>query len=353
MPIISLLLATLLLLSPRPAGAAEVRLRGGAVREGTVVALDDAGVHLEIVTGDVEVVSWDRVRQVTGPFAEAADDYASIADTAWRARYRLERGDPQMARPLFETLYRRYRGQTSQTALVVSEGVLRCRLQADVPKRELLEPYLETLRLRRSGIEQRAYQDLAPIIDSHTQLLMALPPLLVFGDAAEDAAPAAESMPASTDAVVQAIASLYGCALERASADADAPAPRLPVEHEGAALLHLLLVAEAGSDAARKSARQELRELSADADEPWLRAWRHAGLGVSLIRQSDAESRLEGILELLHVPLLYGELLPALAEAAAGAAASELADLGDLDQAARIRRDFSVNARHDTTTAPE
>ncbi len=325
----------------------EVRLRGGVVRQGTVLGVDDAGVSLRIVTEDVEVISWDRVRQVTGPFALDADDYAGIADTAWRARYRLERGDPRMAQPLFETLYERYRGQTSETALVVSEGVLRCRLQAGAAPSAVLEPYLQTIRMRRAGVGQRAYLDLQPIIDPRTDLLFAVPPLLVFESDALRLNRTELALEA--DPVVLQIADLYDCAIARATTQPDCATPDLRVEHAGARLLHLLLTAQGGNDAARSSARSELRETLGDTVEPWLAAWCRGGLGVSLCLQSDADSRLQGVLELLHVPLLYAAPLPDLARASARAAANELAALGDLDQAAQVRTDFAVPASAPTT----
>ncbi len=295
--------------------ADEVVLRGGAVRQGTVIDVADGGVSLEVSTGAVEVLSWDRVRRVSGPRDADAAKYAAIADTAWRARYRLERGDPVMAGPLFETLYERYRGHLSPTALVVSEGVLRCRLQAGAAKTEILEPYLQLLRLRRSGVPATAFLDLEPILDAETQLLFALPPLLLFTGA--EAGLEGTELALDQDPVVRALAELYDCALARAR-EPSRPTPSLQVEHPGVELLHLLLSAQSASEAARREARQRLRDLQVGGGQDWLRAWRRAGLGLSLCRQDDTESRLEGVLELLQVPLLYGETLPELGRAAAG-----------------------------------
>ncbi len=348
-----LLIATITVLGSLGAAslfADEVVLRGGAVRQGTVIDIADGGVSLEVITGAVEVLSWDRVRRVDGPRDVDAAKYAAIADTAWRARYRLERGDPFMAGPLFETLYERYRGEVSPTALVVSEGVLRCRLQAGATKTKILEPYLQLLRLRRAGVKATAFLDLEPILDEETELLFSLPPLLVFAGA--DAGLDRTHLALGEDPVVRAIAELYDCALVRASEPAR-PTPSLPVEHPGAELLHLLLSAQSASEAVRSDAQQRLRELQVGDGQAWLRAWQRVGLGLSLCLQGDTESRLEGVLELMHVPLLFGETMPELARAAAGAAAEQLASLGRLDQADQVRLDFGAPAGVETLRRKE
>ena len=114
------------LLSLAPGAAAQVALRGGDTINDPVVSVTIEGV--QIGGASPRLIGWDRVRQVEGEHADAAQAFAELSDVAWRARTRLERGDVTLAQPLFEELFETYDGVDGPTALIVAQGLLQCRL---------------------------------------------------------------------------------------------------------------------------------------------------------------------------------------------------------------------------------
>ncbi|MHC4421626.1 MAG: PH domain-containing protein, partial [Planctomycetota bacterium] len=150
------------------AAAADVVERRGAapVIEGEVTVIDDAGVTVRSPLGAVHFVAWDRVRRVeTERERPELQKHWETAVDLWRARSRVERNDTTLAEPLLERLFERYRGRTHETALVVAEGLLRCRI-ARADHVLAIVPALEVARLRRAGVKTEAYANLAPVFDS-------------------------------------------------------------------------------------------------------------------------------------------------------------------------------------------
>ena len=144
--------------------------------EGKITRIDDAGVTVRSDLGAFHFVPWDRVRHV-----EAKEQDPLLArrmETAtrlWRARSRVERHDTTLAEPILERLFERYHGQTHETALVVAEGLLRCRLAPGDHVRAVL-PALETARLRRADVTTDSYANLTAVIDESTSLCPLLAP---------------------------------------------------------------------------------------------------------------------------------------------------------------------------------
>ncbi|MFZ9880436.1 MAG: hypothetical protein ACO3QC_03435 [Phycisphaerales bacterium] len=163
------------------AGAADVRvdLRANAGEiVGAAATADLRGIELRGVRGDAggaaeRVVPWDMVRAVDGSVASAAGadlpTMLEVATELWRARTRVERGDMELARPLFRAQWPRFARAEGPTAALVAEGALRCAVAAG----ELdaaLEPWLECLRHRAAG-EATRFPTLDPALDPETGLL--------------------------------------------------------------------------------------------------------------------------------------------------------------------------------------
>jgi hypothetical protein len=326
----------------------EIVLRGGTVERGEVVRIDDDGVtillqmHHQPGTWE-RIIGWDRVRSVHGALEAEAHDYAAIADMVWRARYRLERGDFVLAAASFESLYERYRGQTSPTALVVTEGVLRCRLHQGQAAHRVVGPYLETLRLVRLGVERTAFRDLRPVIDPETLLCPELLPVRSSVD--DEQRPDLSSLTTDPDAVVASLAQQYD-QLFRPAVEALSPVVTAPTTPEsGPNLVHAMVVAVGSSEAGRQAGRERLRELTANHRGDWQEAWCRLGTGESLLLDEGREVRLGGVLELLHVPIRMGAEFPEFAARAVELAAAELEAQGMADDAAQIKRDYGDESR--------
>lgn len=280
------------------------------------------------------VVAWDRIRTITGDgaVAEAFAEYSLIAEQAWRARSRLQRGDTLGAEPLFEQLFERYRGSKGPMSRLVCEGLLRCRLRRGAIV-GATEAWLATLDIGGGG-EWAVDANLPPVIDGETGLVPALPPMWTASSAVASltgmAKPTSEQ--ASVLAAWYARAAAFECGLEL---------PTLPARSGGASLVAEIVVSRTGTREEREAARKALRDrLEAGPMAAWREAWCRAALGRSLILEEDEEQRLLGIVELLHVPARFADVHPYLAGLALAEAAGALRALGDAAGAQRLEAEL-------------
>lgn len=320
----------------------QVTLRGGAVLEDTVVGVSGQGVvsSPRLNSGARRVIPWDMVRSVEGEFADEAAAFAERADAAWRARTRLARGDDRLAEPALAALYAELKGEDGPLTLRVAEGLLRCRLiRGD--QAGAVAVWLTALRLRgadaglpaesgRGGGESGAF---AGVIDPETGLCPALPPVWV--DAGEAAALATELLGSGAVGAPGEAGTLAGWYARAATLEAgnDAsgvvPAALEGKESEGVKLVALMVRSRDPDAAARKSARERLAGGLDDDADTWREAWRRAALGRSLLMESDAGARSEGVVHLLHLPARFARVQPYLTGVAVVEASNELRRRGD------------------------
>ncbi len=307
-------------------------LPGGAQ---VVVASKDApGANL--------LVAWHRVRALNG---EPMGAWAEVSDALMRAVARIERGDAPGAAEAAEPILRAglAGGQLPQgpTAMALLETLLRARLE----RGSQTASTLAWLRWHQAW-QQRPGPDsgqqwvgaslyLAPIIDADTGLCPSLPP--AFGPSVSLQALGALLRSPEWQGLTGApgpAGELAGAYRAAAAFEENGTelAEALPGTSDSAQLVAEIVSARAGVSAVRAGARAKLQAraaaLSRDeatretegaddaepvADGSWQRAWVHLGIGRSLLREDDAAQRRAGVLELLHVPALYGDRLPALA----------------------------------------
>jgi hypothetical protein len=72
----------------------------------------------------------------------------------------------------------------------------------------------------------------------------------------------------------------------------------------------------------------------------WLEAWCRVGIGRSLLRESDESSRMQGVIELLHLPARFGAQEPYLSAVALAEAAVALGEMGDAAGASAIKSEL-------------
>lgn len=358
-PLSSLLLVALL----AAPGAAQVQLRGRADEVDAPVRK----VSLEgVVVGDApgggsdhgQVIGWDLVRTIPG-YEEAAAEFLPVADRAWRARSRLERGDWAAAEPLFEDLARTYQGVGGPTAAVVHEGLLRCRLRRGAQGAAVWAwlDWVGTLQASHAEVHRwmGGRTNLPAIRDSATELIPGLPPIWVGGRTLAVVAASEEwSRFASGLAGGSVTADLAALYRHAAAFEAGVPSelPMTDMFHPGVRLVAEVVASRAAPTLDdRRLARGKLeRRLSAGqgpnavAPEPWVEAWCRAAIGRSLVLEQDESLRRRGVRELLHLPARFADDHPYLAGVCLAEAAAAMRDMGEHDAASilleELRRRF-------------
>lgn len=335
----------------------QVVLRGGGTPpSGEIAEVTDEGVVIE--TGRAQdgprssskvIIGWDRVRDVEGAFAGEAQAYEQVATDAWRARYRLERGDTVAAEPIFERLFERYRGESGPTAAIIAEGLLACRLHRGA-QAGAVEPWLSLMMAeaeRARGpvwFERDRSESMERVIDPATGLAPALPPIWLDSPASRAIASSSEPGELNLDdpqerQVATSLASLYRFAA-RFEAGHDEEMPRYARGSNAVSLVADIVKARAGNERERANARESLQVRIDRERGTWVEAWCRVGLGRSLLSELDPEQRRLGVVQLLHVPARFREDQAYLAGLALAEAIVALEDLGDDVAAGVLRRDL-------------
>ncbi|MFN0132946.1 MAG: hypothetical protein ACKVW3_10540 [Phycisphaerales bacterium] len=333
----------------------QVELRGGeSAPQGRVVRVEAGGVF--VATGPETagntatlVVTWDHVKRLEGEWAARGKQFMPDADTLWRARTRLERGDTPSAERLFEDLFRKHRGTPGATAAVVAEGLLRCRMRRGAHVLAI-EPWLALLDSRdASGVPSlhpgwAADAGLTPILDEATGLVPGLPPIFVAWPSLMAWANGPDLWtPTSARSVT--LGALY-VAAARAEVGRQGTLPRFSGSDGGAQFVWNVVAARAGDaeqrDAARKFLRDRRRSWPGGGPAPaWARAWCHAAIGRSLLIEPELERRQQGLIELLAIPAELSTAHPYLAGLALAESASTLQALGDGTGAATLASELA------------
>ena len=320
-----------------------VHRRGTApALEGRIIDFDDAGVTVRSALGARHFVPWDRVRRVDADIEDPdLQPYLHRAVDLWRARSRVERNDTTLAEPILERLFERYRGRTHETALVVAEGLLRCRI-ARADHVLAVIPALEAARLRRAGVTTDSYATLPPVLAPSRSLCTVLAPAWLPSPLLGSLAHDLQTYDAKGDAVVAELARLYRLAVLQSlgetpvPARADVPAAEA---NEDARLLRLLIESGVDDPAARRAARLELETALPRLPE-WGQAWARYHLGCSLLRESGAGRQQQGLVSLLHLPARYGSSQPYLAGIALVYVSDVLDRWGDHEAATGLRMEL-------------
>ena len=293
--------------------------RGEAAPPGRIAFVSTDGVVVEDESGTQATVGWQRVLQIEGEFATQWELFREIADQAWRAQVRLERGDVAAAEPLLEDLSRVYAGHDGPTAEMVWTGLLRARLQRGALV-AAIEPWLE-LVAGGSALNELIDESGEPIIDVRTGLAPALPPIWVDWPAVQAFA-ARELEPANPETGADRLAVLYRAAARiEAGWDLDVITADLG-EHLGSGntrdapgvdLVELMVRARIGSEDDRARARAALFQMLDSSANPWEHAWIRCAIGRSLIHEADELQERRGVVQLLYVPATLGDTHPYLA----------------------------------------
>ncbi|MCH8037090.1 MAG: hypothetical protein IIC53_08190 [Proteobacteria bacterium] len=302
---------------------------------GKIAFVSTDGVVIEDETGTQVTVGWQRVLQIEGEFSPQWEMFREIADQAWRAQVRLERGDVAAAEPLLEDLSRVYAGHDGPTANMVWTGLLRARLQRGALV-AAIEPWLE-LVAGGSALSELTDESGVPIIDVRTGLAPALPPIWVDWPAVQAFA-ARELDPANTETGADRLAMLYRAAARiEAGWDLEVVAVDLGEyrgsdgmpDAPGVDLVEQMVRARVGSEGERARARAALFQILDSSSNAWEHAWIRCAIGRSLIHEADEVQERRGVVQLLYVPATLGDTHPYLAGLALAESVVALDRLGD------------------------
>ncbi|HYE63134.1 MAG TPA: hypothetical protein VD997_14160 [Phycisphaerales bacterium] len=327
---------------------------GAAAPQGQVAGVGLEGVRIALAAptgmapGSAErLVSWDVVARIEGPLSAEAAPFMPLAESMWRARTRLERGDSLGAEPLFEELFAKYAGQRGPSAAVVCGGLLRCRLMEGA-QTGAVAPFLAYVHAlpeeHAAGLAMPSFEPAAAAaVDASTQVAPLLPPVWVNVTSVQALANA--SWPLSNQEGVRARAlvlqSLYQQAA-RFEAGLPAETPVLSAEKDdGVALVGEVVAARIGNENQRAAARQALAARLKKRPVAWIEVWCRVGIGRSLLREGSRDAQLLGVSELLEVPARLERVNAYLTGIALAEAAVALHTLGDHPGATRLRTELN------------
>ncbi|HMN39196.1 MAG TPA: hypothetical protein PKE29_00005, partial [Phycisphaerales bacterium] len=183
--------------------------------------------------------------------------------------------------------------------------------------------------------------DAARVIDGDTGLVPSLPPVFLR-DGELDAGAMSEEWGSlvSGSAGKAELGALYRAAIRF---EAGVPVESLsgPPLSRGARFVWEIVRARVGDGAERRDARGALLGRLEGKDlEPWTECWCRVGVGRSLLREADAESRRRGVVELLHAPARFARVSPTVASIALAEAAVAMHELGDEPGAVALRAEL-------------
>ncbi|MGP1272607.1 MAG: hypothetical protein ACTS22_04685 [Phycisphaerales bacterium] len=305
-----------------------VELRGGSTARVIIESVDLAGLVVRTDFG-VETLPWHQIGSVDGHDDPRLVELLEAGEAAWRGLARLERGDPTAAEaPLEEAFAVLGGGDPSATAAAVAGGLLRCRvLRGDVFG--AIEPWLVLRASVRAGVWHADRS--AGMVDPESGLVPWLSPSLFA------ALPHGSASRLPEDKSVAGAIYAAAAAFERGD---PAPMPEPVAGDAGMELLRAVVLARTGDETSRRIARRELWEVLDDSRDGWRAAWAEAGIGFSLLRESQSE-RPRAVAHLLAVPARYSDISPLLAGACLAEAAAVLADGGRSEDAQRLVRDLT------------
>jgi len=292
---------------------------------GEIVLMDEQGIHLRMDGTVLPLqIAWYDIRNLE-PSSTQYSEFRTIAQNAWRAHLRLERGDYTSAEIEYARLAEQYLWKQGLESADVSLGLMRCRLDREDRASAVL-PFLSWLGSQTiDQIASQIKQEEIDGYDSEYRLMTYLPP--VFGP--EDRVSAIDPIPelGSKSIHQQAYYELYRLAYsidehktEVAEKSLD-EINRLGIgranRDAGFEFMKDMVTAQAHPvEDTRRAARDSLNRKIKSQTGSWIEMWARLGLGISLLDEEDVESNERGVIELIHVIVRFQSMNPNLAETA-------------------------------------
>ena len=308
-----------------------------------VESFDEDGVKLD----DGATLTWDEIE--TGKIDPAKQEefdrqLAALGPPLFQIRQRLTRGDYLGLLEPAEAVYPTYAARRSRTAYLVCQALMWGRLAAG-KREQAVEPYLrcyaylstyESTDAVLPGDRRLAY-------DPKTAMSPELAPVWFDAEAAKGALPGVVKAAGELPKPILAGARVYYATLALAAGDLETGRNAingLRDEDPGARELRDIVLAQAellagGAGEAVARLEESLDEVSAES-RPLALYW----LGRAKIASDDPSLQREGVLQLLHLPAVFGQKHPDLAAAGLYDAMQSLAALGEDSQSVAVRKEL-------------
>ncbi|PQO37086.1 hypothetical protein C5Y96_07975 [Blastopirellula marina] len=309
----------------------------------TVIGFDEEGVKVT----DNNLVPWHEIELGTvSPDKQADFDRLrkELGDPLFRIHQRLKVGDYAGASEPAEAIFDRYKDRDSKVAYMVCQAAMWGRL-AEGEREAALEPYFCCLRIMKKSARTSEVTQLpgSRTLDYDKQTGLTSDMLPIFFDHEKAAAALTKAGTAATsigsaapDGVLVYMAALSIAAEDFAQAETWQSRIRSgnPTLKQWPALLNAQLRIQSGD---LIGARADLEPLIYSF-ETWNQPVAWYLLGTSGSRSSEFLRIENGVLDLLHIPALYGSEYPELAAAALSETYSALNRIQQPTQAKEIRR---------------
>jgi len=335
----------LVLCAVSPAIAADrIVLRNLKIITGKKVkSLDDDGVKLQ----DGQTVGWDEIERISvAPERQAEADrlLEELGIHLYRIRQRLKVGDYKGLLPHAEALSSRYATRQSRTAYMVQQSLMWGLLAAG-RREEALAPYLCCLQYLRA--QESRPVDLPGqrrlMLDKKTGMTPELPPVWFDAKAAKKAMPDVFRIVAAMKQPRPVGTRVYYGTLALAAGQVDTAQPFLDgIKGDDPATAQLKTIAMAQTEVQAGRSGSALKDLEASLDElsPTNRPVALYWLGMAKIGAESRSVQLQGVLQLLHLPAVYGKKFPELAGAGLYQSMETLAQLDDAKGSIAVRKEL-------------
>ncbi len=339
-----------LLLASHSAFADRIVLRSlKMITDRTVESFDEDGVKLD----NGMIVHWDEIEK--GTVAEAQQQafdklLADLGTPLYRIRQRLKTGDYEGLLEHAEAIYPKYLARQSSTAYMVFQSLMWGRLAAG-QREQAVEPYLrayEYLRAKRT-VDPDLPGDRRLRFDPSTALSTTLPPVWFDSAAAKTALPgvvqAVRSMKKPyPEGVFIYYATLASAAGDKATAE-NAMKPisgNKPLVAQWRDIAKAQLEVTAGSPGAAVDTLEKSMDQLLSQTRPAAKYW----IGMAKLSSDDKQTKQSGVLELLHLPAVYGTRYPELAGAALYQSMHALDKLNDIKGSIALRKELMLRYAH-------
>ena len=308
-----------------------------------VVGFDEDGLRLD----DGMLVSWEQVERArVSPDHQAAFDrmLSDLGNHLYRLHQRLAVGDYRGFLEHAEALYPRYVGRGSEAAYVVFQSLMWGRLAAG-QREAAVEPYVRALDylLQRKSAEVRLPGRRRLSYDRQTGMTAELLPVWFDVQACRTVLPGVlRAVGEMAEPRPEGMRIYYGTLALEAGQWEEARRVLAGVQGEPAKMAELLTIAVAQGEVLLGNSGEALRRLEVTRDRlaPENRPLALYWLGRSRLSDSDSDIRRVGMLQLLELPALYGDVHPELAAAGLYHTLSAFARDGDAAARASLRREL-------------
>ncbi|MBA2113427.1 hypothetical protein [Bremerella alba] len=309
----------------------------------TVIGFDEEGVKVT----DNNLIPWHEIELGTiSPDKQADFDRLrkELGDPLFRIHQRLKVGDYAGAREPAEAIFDRYKNRDSKVAYMVCQATMWGRL-AQGEREAALEPYFCCLRIMKKSARTSEVTQLPGSrsldYDKQTGLTSDMLPIFFDRDKAAQALPLASTAATSIGSSAPDGVLVYMASLAIAAEDfvqAESWQKRIRSGNPTLKQWPIILTAQARIQTGDLiGARADLEPLI-HSFETWNQPVAWYLLGISGARSSEFLRIENGVLDLLHIPALYGNDYPELAAAALSETYSAFNRVQQPEQAQDIRR---------------